>query len=534
MALGNHTTGTGAVNIDLKNNIIINNHSGNTGSSAIGLVPATSVLTSDYNDLLSNQNLVNYQGTLYADLTAWQATTQDLNSLSKAVNFVSATDLHLTGASNGDFDLAGTPIVGITTDIDGDTRNATNPYKGADEGTIPLEIITIAEAIEDLNSDFVPDRVGQTVTVQGVVFSPNYQTTHNSYYISDGTAGTDIFMYSPPLFYWNMGDELRITGVVTQYNGMSEIVPTDSTGWVLMSTGNPTPDPIVITLAQYKANPELYEGSLVGFVGLNLVGGTWPASGSTNLSLSDGIDTVVFRIDSDTDIDGSPQPTWPADVLGIGSQYDSSAPYDGGYQIFPRFYATDFLPAGTIPVELTSFIASVSGNSAILNWSTATETNNSGFEVERKSTTSSWTKVGFVPGFGTTTDAKQYSFADNNLNVDTYSYRLKQIDFNGTFEYSKVVEVDIIAPSVFDLAQNYPNPFNPNTVIEYSVASPVNVTLTIYSVLGEQVAVLVNNQFTEAGKYNVQFNASNLASGTYIYRLQAGNFVSTKKMLLMK
>ena len=163
--------------------------------------------------------------------------------------------------------------------------------------------ISIAEAIEDLNMDFIPDRLGQTVTVEGVVFSPNFQTTNNSYYISDGTAGTDIFMYSPPLFNWAMGDMLQITGVVDQYNGMTEIIPVDSTGWVFQSAGNPTPNPIVITLAQYKANSELYEGSLVGFVSLTKVSGTWPAAGSSaNLLFSDGMDTVTFRIDSDTDI----------------------------------------------------------------------------------------------------------------------------------------------------------------------------------------------------------------------------------------
>ena len=123
--------------------------------------------------------------------------------------------------------------------------------------------------------------------------------------------------------------------------------------------------------------------------------------------MTDGIDTVVFRIDSDTDIDGSPEPTWPVDVLGIGSQYDTSAPFDGGYQIFPRFYSFDFLPAGTIPVELTSFNATTSGTSVTLNWSTATELNNSGFDIERKSFSSDWKNIGFVPGYGTTTDIKK-------------------------------------------------------------------------------------------------------------------------------
>ncbi len=99
--------------------------------------------------------------------------------------------------------------------------------------------IPISQAIEDLDNDFIPDHLGETVTIQGVVFSPNYQTSNNSFYISDGTAGTDIFMYSPPLYTWNMGDMLEITGVVNQYNGMTEIIPDDSTGWVFISSGNP-------------------------------------------------------------------------------------------------------------------------------------------------------------------------------------------------------------------------------------------------------------------------------------------------------
>jgi len=180
-----------------------------------------------------------------------------------------------------------------------------------------------------------------------------------------------------------MGDMLEITGEVDQFSGMTEIIPADSSGWVFVSAGNPTPDPIVLTLAQYKADPEAYEGSLVGFISLTLVGGVWPTSSSTNLEFSDGIDTVTFRIDSDTDIPGQPEPSWPRDILGIGSQFDSSTPPDGGYQIFPRYYALDFLPPNTIPVELTSFTAQVSNRVVTLNWTTATELNNQGFEIQR-------------------------------------------------------------------------------------------------------------------------------------------------------
>ena len=397
--------------------------------------------------------------------------------------------------------------------------------------------LTIAEAIEDLNGDFVPDRLGDIVTVQGVVFSPNFQSSNNSFYIDDGTAGTDIFMFGPPVFNWAMGDELEITGEVAQFNGMTEIIPADSSGWVLVSTGNPTPDPIVLTLAQYIADPEAYEGSLVGFVALDLVGGTWPTGGSTNLQFSDGIDTVTFRIDGDTDIPGQPEPTWPQDVIGIGSQFDSSTPPDGGYQIFPRFYDTDFLPPGTIPVELTSFTAQVNDGVVYLNWITATEQNNQGFEVQRR-TNDEFTTIGFVNGYGTTTEVHNYSFIDTDVQTGTYYYRLKQIDFDGTFEYLDVVQVDISAPSTFSLEQNYPNPFNPSTIITFSLAIDSKVSLKVFDVLGQEVVNLITSNMT-AGVHEVNFDAANLNSGVYFYRINASgvdgsDFTSVKKMILTK
>ena len=320
--IGNHTNGTGPVNIDLKNNIIINNHSGNTGSSAIGLIPATSVLTSDYNDLMSNQNLVNYQGTLYANLTAWQTVSQDLNSVSKSVNFVSASDLHLTGASNGDIDLAGIPISGITTDIDGDIRSTTAPYKGADEASLP------------------------------------------------------------------------------------------------------------------------------------------------------------------------------------------------------------------VPVELVSFTASLVQGDVVLSWKTATEINNRGFEIERGAN-GEFATIGFISGAGTTTQEQSYTFRDKQVATGLHNYRLKQIDLDGSYSYSNIVEVDVTTPFTFNLSQNYPNPFNPTTKISYSVPFDSKVTISVYSVTGELVMELVNDNVS-AGSYSVDFDGSNLASGMYIYKMTAGSFTQTNKMMLMK
>jgi hypothetical protein len=313
---------------------------------------------------------------------------------------------------------------------------------------------------------------------------------------------------------------------------MTEIIPTDSTGWVFQSSGNPTPDPIVLTLAQYKANPEMYEGGLVGFVSLSLASGTWPAMGSSsNLSLTDGMDTVVFRIDSDTDIDGQPEPTWPVDVIGIGSQFDSSTPPDGGYQIFPRYYATDFLPAGSLPVELSSFTVSAVQSSVTLSWSTATETNNNGFEIQR-STDGEFFTIGFVQGNGTTTEMHEYSYVDRDLSAGSYSYRLKQMDYNGSYSYSSVVDVDV-SPTQFELAQNYPNPFNPSTTINFTIPQSSVVTLKVYNTLGQEVKTLINGNM-ESGVHSISFDASDLNSGIYFYKLEAGQFSDVRKMTLIK
>lgn len=186
-----------------------------------------------------------------------------------------------------------------------------------------------------------------------------------------------------------------------------------------------------------------------------------------------------------------------------------------------------------VPVELTAFTATSIGNNVTLNWSTATEINNSGFEVERKAANAEWINVGFVQGNGTTTLAQQYSFVDQNVTTGSYSYRLKQIDFDGTFTYSPVAEVEVSAPVNFELAQNYPNPFNPGTTIQFSLPKSSNVLLKVYNLLGQEVATLLDG-FKEAGIHYINFDAANLNSGLYIYKIEAEGFTSTKKMTLIK
>jgi hypothetical protein len=187
-----------------------------------------------------------------------------------------------------------------------------------------------------------------------------------------------------------------------------------------------------------------------------------------------------------------------------------------------------------LPVELTSFIANVNNvGNVVLNWSTATELNNQMFEIERRSNEGQYTTIGYVEGFGTTTEPQEYSYTDNTVGSGTYFYRLKQIDFGGQYEYSDEIEVEVNGPLTFALEQNYPNPFNPSTNIKYSVPENSFVKLSVYNLVGEEVSVLVN-ETVDAGFYDIAFNATNLPSGTYFYRLQTGNIVQTKKMVLMK
>ncbi len=192
----------------------------------------------------------------------------------------------------------------------------------------------------------------------------------------------------------------------------------------------------------------------------------------------------------------------------------------------------------TIPVELTSFTANAVDGNVLLRWETATEINNSGFQVERKTSGSEFSVIGFVPGFGTTTEPRSYSFSDQNVQAGNYTYRLKQIDFDGTFEYSPEVEVEVIAPAEFALDQNYPNPFNPSTIISFKLAVDSKVNLDVFNLLGEKVVQIIDANLT-AGTHNINFNAENLQSGVYFYKLQANgidgsNFSSVKKMILTK
>ena len=198
---------------------------------------------------------------------------------------------------------------------------------------------------------------------------------------------------------------------------------------------------------------------------------------------------------------------------------------------------TAWVNAGSVvvPVELTSFTATSISDGVRLNWATATETNNSGFEIQRKQDSSVWERIGFVEGHGTTTEAQEYFYIDDirDNSATTFRYRLKQIDFDGSYEFSEEVLVENPAPSDYALHQNFPNPYNPVTTIKYEIPSKATMQLNIYNTLGEVIQVLVNEE-KPVGYYEIEFDASSFASGVYFYRIQAGDFIKTKKMILLK
>lgn len=213
--------------------------------------------------------------------------------------------------------------------------------------------------------------------------------------------------------------------------------------------------------------------------------------------------------------------------------------HDSGFAVTKDSSEISVYDLSIIPVELTSFSASVNNGIVILNWRTSTETNNFGFQVERSKDKISFDQIAFIPGSGTTTETKTYSYRDTSLTGSKYYYRLKQVDHNGSYTYSQIVEVDLGLPAKYALYQNYPNPFNSETVIKFDLFETTNLKLNIYDINGKLIKSLIDNVTWDAGFYNVKWNGTNkqeqnVSSGVYFYRLEAENFTETKSMILQK
>jgi hypothetical protein len=321
-------------------------------------------------------------------------------------------------------------------------------------------------------ADIAPVIVGGTI-VQGIY---------------DATIGSN---YNPSLSYVAGGPYVRLS----------------LSGGNINSNGNGTPEGLDLT-------PSYHTLATINFTILN-------SAVSTNLTIDTGSLTVgLFSTHNNEDFSGTINPQTMSAPVNIASE--------------------------PLPVELSSFTASSNQNGVNLKWQTETEVNNYGFDVERKVHTSTefspiksglsvpaWEKVGFVGGNGNSNSPKEYSFIDKSPSGGSkFQYRLKQIDNDGAFKYSDVVEVEVV-PTQFELSQNYPNPFNPSTKIAYTLPIDSKVSIKVYDMLGNEVATLENDE-KEAGYYEVNFDAKGLASGVYFYNISAGAYNSTKKMVLMK
>jgi hypothetical protein len=236
---------------------------------------------------------------------------------------------------------------------------------------------------------------------------------------------------------------------------------------------------------------------------------------------------------------------WISDNSGLTNTDIRSIAFDHFGYVYAGAYKGDgtgglWQSPALLPVELTTFIVYEKENAAVLQWNTATEVNNYGFEIERRvvngeqQTMNSWVNIGFIKGAGTSNTPKAYSYSDAIGFSGRYVYRLKQVDNDGSYKYSNEAEVTIAVPKVFALSQNYPNPFNPSTTIEFTLAEDSHISLKVFDMMGREVATLINQDLRAGEPHSVIFNASRLASGMYFYRLETEKSSLVKKLMLLK
>ena len=296
------------------------------------------------------------------------------------------------------------------------------------------------------------------------------------------------------------------------------VMPSGSNSFVQTYSGDIINSPVIITGAGVDSNITGYK---IDFFSIDPITGT-NLSSFSNSYIAGQIAFIANSLQSSLD---------SAKYLAR-----STGSNDGAFDTYSGFgkIIIERALADALPVELAFFTGKLIDNEVELRWRTETEVNNYGFSVERTTDNLLWSSIGFVDGHGNSNSPKEYSFSDFNIGrTDRYYYRLKQIDNDGTFEYSDIVTVTVGIPVLFALSQNYPNPFNPETRIDYTIPKQQNVSLRVYNMLGEMVQELLN-EIKPPGSYSVTFDASNLPSGIYIYRIQAESFAVNKKMTFLE
>ncbi|HEX2788363.1 MAG TPA: T9SS type A sorting domain-containing protein [Ignavibacteria bacterium] len=422
--------------------------------------------------------------------------------------------------------------------------NIKNKSTGTTAGQLPMAcgIFTSYFSNGVVVNNFVTIGVGENTNTQfnGIwQLGPGTSNVHLYYYNTiyvGGTAGGDIGSFGflrgtdttntqnqVSTLIDNIIINTRIGGASVNY-AIGNKATTPGPGW--NSNYNDLYNPIAATIGLWGVLPQT-------FASWQLV-----TSGDAN-----SVSTPVFFADTTSGnlhVTGSSN----GDLLLTGSPISGiTTDIDGDTRNPDQPYMGADEGSIPLPVELASFTASVNRNNVMLNWTTLTEMNNSGFDIERKlideQGLNTFTKIGNVQGHGNSNEPQNYSFNDNGLQTGKYAYRLKQTDYNGNFEYFTLSsDIEVGVPKEFSLSQNYPNPFNPVTKINYDIPFDSKVNLKVYDMLGREVASLVHNDLQKAGYYTVQLNGINMASGTYFFRIiaQGGgkDFVMTKKMVLIK
>lgn len=476
--LSNYGTDTKATNLVNNLEIWINPNANPDGTYRSGNSTVSGARRGNANNIDINRNFPDPKAGLHPDGYAWQPETIAMMNLAQTYNFVISANFH-----------GGTEVVNYPWD----TWYARHP----DDNWFQF--------ISHLYAD----------TAQGNSPSTSYMRSYNDgitngydWYMVEGgrqdymnyfanckevcieISNTKLVAGSSLPTYWNYNKQSLLNYLENTLHGFRGVV-TDANG---------NPIKAKVTVLNHDAqNSHVYSDSVSGNYHRMIYAGNYSISFSADSFITQTFTNVSVANFSTTESNVQLQPTNP------------------------------------IPVELISFKAIMVDKSVELSWATATETNNKGFEIERAfvDSESKWENIGFVKGVGTSTSNKEYRFIDDTPLFLTSKYRLKQIDFDGTFSYSKEIEVNTEQVLDFQLSQNYPNPFNPETIIKFTIPEESNVQIKVYNSLGAEVALLLN-EIKRSGAYELKFDGCEFSSGVYFYKINTGNFSSIKKMILVK
>ncbi len=362
----------------------------------------------------------------------------------------------------------------------------------------------------------------------GATFAPNQRITNKTFKIKIAGSGTGPYYQGDYDAVSGINNQSMLVWTDFRFGGYGSFVGYFPDYAFIVSPENGTVQSTLDSVQISVSIPEvkLYNSS----VKLSYTVSPAPLNGTFD---------VTFSTDSITSYPATSVMTIrPQNVVPGNYTFTVTGAGPHGIPVHKRTYSLEV--TGIIPVELSSFAADNNNGKVILTWATGTETNNSGFSVERSANGQNWNQLSFIEGKGTTTEKQSYRFEDNTITkTGTYYYRLKQVDFDGTHQYSKVLSVEVANPTTFSVEQNYPNPFNPSTKINYSLASASNVKLIIYDALGKVVDELTPG-IIEAGVHSFEWNATRFSSGTYFYSFEAvpqngeAPVRMVRKMLLMK